>query len=70
MAYTDSTLSRKAVAARMTTGCDAEMDAQPGVDGGRGRVVYLRIYENGRKAVYKIPLEEWSRLNRDAVKTP
>lgn len=68
----DSTLGRR-VAARMLTGPAGSPDVELTTQAGRtemGRMVYLTIYRGGRKVVYEIPLEEWSRLNRDATRTP
>jgi hypothetical protein len=81
MAYSDSTLGMRAIVSRLLPRKGdnrlAEMEVQPGLSRGNTvcthpgeRVVYLRIYEGGRTAVYEIRLEEWSRLNRDALKTP
>lgn len=66
-----STLADPAVARRLLSKkIDAvEMSTQPGILYG-SRTVFLRIAEGGKKVVYEIPLEEWSRLNRDAIKTP
>lgn len=71
MSYTDPTTTTPAPATRLLSkgDHDADVSAQPASRHG-SRTVILRVTESGRKAVYEIPLAEWSRLNRDATRTP
>jgi hypothetical protein len=65
------TITRPAVANRLMAKKNGtvEISTQPANLNG-SRTVILRIAEDGRKAVYEIPLDEWSRLNRDAITLP
>ena len=72
MGYSDATITMPAMATRLLPRAgrrDADISAQSAQFHG-SRTVIIRIVENGKRAVYEIPLEEWSRLNRDATKLP
>lgn len=73
MGYSDATITSPAIGKRLASSKGrpdraAEISAQPAQLYG-SRTVIIRIMENGKRTVYEIPLEEWSRLNRDATKT-
>ena len=72
MSYSDPTIAIPATGSRLLARAGnrtAEISAQPAVLHG-SRTVLIRIAEGGKKAVYEIPLEEWSRLHRDATRIP
>lgn len=73
MGYSDATITSPAVGRRLLAkaadGGLVDFSAQPAQLHG-SRTVLLRVAQNGRKVVYEIPPEEWSRLNRDATAHP